>query len=136
MRPIDSSYDRQIAHSRSAIDLLTAGSVLSYEEVEHLDDAAWAEIRDRAVEAPGRGYLILTIDGEERYNMRLGLLSALCRERGSWGDGTDADEESIALCARNPEALGFDSEELDLATHGDLGAIISLRQSFGLGVLR
>lgn len=59
MRPINSSYDRMCATSeaegRAVLALLAEQGYLDYADTEHLDDVAWALVRDH-VEDDGSGY--------------------------------------------------------------------------------
>jgi len=66
---------------------------------------------------------------------RKNLIRKLCAERGCWGDGTDATEESITAAANDPWQVGIDEDDLDSAIAGDVAAIANLRQRWGLPVL-
>ena len=60
------------------------------------------------------------------------LIRALCEERGSWGDGSEATEISIRDAARYPYHYDIDPDDLDGACAGDVAAIARLRRDWGL----
>jgi len=64
------------------------------------------------------------------------IIRALCEERGAWGDGTPATDESITHAARQPSDYDIDETVLDAACAGDVGAVVTLRQAWCLPALR
>jgi len=60
------------------------------------------------------------------------IIRNLCMERGCWGDGSEATEESITDAAQNPRDYDIDTEDLDDAADGAIDAIIRLRLAWSL----
>jgi hypothetical protein len=78
----------------------------------------------------GPGYMLA-----DTYSARLEMISNLLSERGSWGDESEATEESAQEAAVRPDVYDIDVEDLDNACAGDVAALLRLRSAWGLPAL-